>query len=202
VRQLSKTLVRLNIETRAFHADADGPWLELVGGDRYGYVQHLTTCYGFDASLEAALAYTEHLSSFVDLHARFRAGYIAEDLLTLGMRPAAIADLPHAMIAPFASVGEALGWLYVHQRSTLFHDSVCSQLVQRRPELAVATSYLRRNAGRIGILWEDLGRAIDQVARTSHIEDRIVTAAIDASRAAMHWHKNRGQDAQREAMSS
>src|SRR5688572_30104505 len=30
VRQISKMVVRLNIETRAFHADADAPWLDLL----------------------------------------------------------------------------------------------------------------------------------------------------------------------------
>lgn len=204
MRQISKTLVRLNVETRAFHAEADRPWLDLVANapTARAYIDHLASCYGFDASLEAALAYTPHLSSFVDLHPRFRAGYIAEDLLNLGVSPAAISGLRQAMIAPFASVSEALGWLYVHQRTTMLHESVCSQLLERLPEVAVATSYLRRNAGRIGQLWDDLGQSIDKAARTAPIEDRIVSAAIEASRSASHWFQGGGELEQREAIST
>ncbi len=193
MRQLSKTLVRLNVDTRAFHAETDGPWLELVvtstNPTRLDYVAHLVSCYGFDAPLEAALQYTPHLSSFIDLHPRYRSGFICEDLLNLGVPPSAIASIEQVMIAPFASVAEALGWLYVHQRSTLLHESVRAELLERMPELSFATTYLRRNAGRIGILWDELGAAMDKVARTEHIEDRIVSAALDASRAAIHWYR-------------
>jgi heme oxygenase (biliverdin-IX-beta and delta-forming) len=204
VRQISKTMVRLNIETRAFHADADAPWLDLLAESsmRLDYIEHLATCYGIDASIEAALAYTPHLPSLVDLHPRFRAGYIAEDLLNLGVSPAAIAALPQAMIAPFANVSEAFGWLYVHQRSTLLHDGVRTQLLERFPELACATGYLRRNDGRVGILWDELGSAVDKVARTPQIEDRIVTSAIDASRTVVQWYRQSGQRQQREAARS
>jgi heme oxygenase len=206
VRQLSKTLLRLNVETRAFHADADAPWLDLVAPTaaptRLDYIDHLAERYGFDASVESALAYTPHLSSVVDLHPRHRAGYIAEDLLRLGMSPAEIADLPQAMVAPFASVGEALGWLYVHERSTLLHDTACTRLLERMPELAYATSYLRRNEGQIGVLWDDLGQALDNVAGTIEIEDRIVTAAIEGSRLAIHWYRYGARDHQRQAVSS
>lgn len=193
MRQLSKTVVRLNIETRAFHAEADRPWLELRAYNatslRHAYIDHLATCYGFDASLEAALAYTPHLPSLIDLHPRFRAGYIAEDLLDLGVSPADIASVPQAMIAPFASVAEAYGWLFVHQRSTLLHEGALAQLLEALPELAFATSYLRRNAGRVGMLWHELGQAIDTAARSEPVEERIVTAAIDASRAAIDWYR-------------
>src|SRR5262249_21638157 len=91
VRQVSKTLVRLNVETRCFHAIADAPWLELAAPGhrptRLEYVQQLVAAYGFDAPLEAALAYTPHLDGFVDLHRRFRSGLIAADLIALGVRP-------------------------------------------------------------------------------------------------------------------
>jgi heme oxygenase len=204
VRQLSKTLVRLNVDTRAFHAEADGPWLDLVvasrAPNRHDYIQHLISCYGFDAPLEAALAYTPHVSSFIDLHPRFRAGFIAEDLLNLGVPPSAIAGIEQAMIAPFASVAEALGWLYVHQRSTLLHETVRAELLERLPELAFATTYLRRNAGRIGIHWDELGAAMDKIARTEHIENRVIAAAIEASRAAVHWYRRHSE--LREAVSA
>ncbi len=204
MRQLSTALVRLNVDTRAFHAEADGPWLDLLVANhtpsRLDYIEHLVTCYGFDAPLEAALAYTPHLSSFIELHPRYRAGYIAEDLLKLGVAPAAIAAIEQTMLAPFASVAEALGWLYVHQRSTLLHESVRTELLERLPELAFATTYLRANEGRVGMRWDELGNALNKVARTEHIENRIVAAAIEASRTAIHWYRR--HRAHRKAASS
>src|SRR4051794_26032990 len=116
----SKTLVRIDVETRAFHREADAMWLELVAPgrtpSRFNYMHQLVAMYGFDAPLEAALAYTPHLATFLDVTRWFRSGHLAQDLLNIGLSPKAIADLRQCMIAPFASVAEACGWLYVHQR--------------------------------------------------------------------------------------
>jgi heme oxygenase len=193
VRQVSKTLVRLNVETRNLHAAADAPWLDLVGPlhsvTRLDYVSQLVLAYGFDSPLEAALAYTPHLNSFIGLHARFRGGLLAQDLLALGVKPAEVASLRQCMIAPFASVAEAFGWLYVHQRSTLLHEGVGCEIASRLPDVARATTCLHDHDGRVGALWEEFGQALDRVARTSHIEDRILSAALDAFRTLGSWHR-------------
>ena len=193
MRQVSKTLVRLNVETRCFHAAADAPWLDLVAPGRtvtqLDYVAQLVLAYGFDAPLEAALAYTPHLEAFVDLHPRFRCGLLAQDLLALGLSPGQVAALRQCMIAPFASVAEALGWLYVHERSTLLHEGVACELESQHPVLVRATSALRAHEGRVGGLWDDFGQALDRVARTSHIEDRVVAAALDAFRTLRVWQR-------------
>lgn len=192
MRQLAKTLLRLNVETRSFHAGADEPWLDLIAMrdtvTRFDYVQHLVQRYGFDAPLEAAIAYTPLVDSFVDTHSRFRAGAIAKDLLVLGVTPGEVANLRQCLIAPFNSVAEALGWLYVHQRSTLLHAQVLGELSRRIPEIEPATSYLRGNAGHIGNTWDDFGQALDHVARTPATEQAIITAAKDAFRTAIDWY--------------
>lgn len=193
MRQVSKTLVRLNVETRCFHAASDAPWLELVAPGRtvtrLDYVSQVVLAYGFDAPLEAALAYTPHLDGFIDLHPRFRSGLLAQDLLALGISPSQLASLRQCMIAPFASVAEAFGWLYVHERATLIHDGVACELASRLPDVAGATSALHAHEGRVGVLWDDFGQALDRVARTSHIEDRIVAAALDAFRTLRVWQR-------------
>ena len=192
MRQLSQTLVRLNVETRSFHADADAPWLDLVAPGRattrFDYVQHLVQQYGFDAPLEAAAAYTPHLDSFIDVHPRFRAGHIAKDLVLLGVRPGELANLRQAMIAPFASVAEAFGWLYVHQRSTLLHKAVLGVLLERLPDVQAATAALSFDGGHIGGSWDQFGMAVDHAARTTMIEDRIISAARDAFRLLIDWN--------------
>ena len=193
MRQVSKTLVRLNVETRCFHAAADEPWLGLVAPGRtvtrFDYVTQLVLAYGFDAPLEAALAYTPHLDGFIEVHRRFRCGLLAQDLVRLGVSAGQLAAVRQCMIAPFASVAEAFGWLYVHERATLLHEGVASELESRLPEAAPATSALRAREGRVGVLWDDFGHAVDRVARTSHIEDRIVSAAIDAFRTLRVWQR-------------
>lgn len=188
----SKTLVRLDVETHAFHAEADALWLALVGKahvGRYEVVEQLVATYGFDASLESALAYTPHLEGFIDVAPRFRSGLLAQDLLSLGLTPSAVAGLRQAMIAPFASVAEAFGWLYVHQRATLLFESVRSALVERLPEIAGATSALCIHAGKTGVMWDALGPPLDRVARTTAVEDRVVQAAHDAFRTLIAWHR-------------
>jgi heme oxygenase len=188
VRQVSKTLVRLNVETRCFHAAADAPWLDLIAPGRrptrLEYLYQLVAAYGFDAPLEAALAYTPHLEGFINLHPRFRSGMLAADLLALGLKPGEIADLRQCMIAPFASVAEAFGWLYVHERAALLFSGVCAELCARLPELEHATSTLCTHQH-----LDSFGEALDRVARTPAIEERIVSAAIDAFRTLQVWNR-------------
>jgi heme oxygenase len=188
VRQVSKTLVRLNVETRCFHAIADARWLDLVAPGRtptrFDYLHQLVAAYGFDAPLEAALAYTPHLDGFIDLHRRFRSGLIAADLIALGMKPGEVAELRQCMIAPFASVAEAFGWLYVHERAALLFPGLCAELVARLPAVSGATSVLCTHQH-----VDSFGEALDRVARTTMIEDRIVSAALDAFRTLQVWHR-------------
>src|SRR5438874_11352487 len=76
VAQPSTGLLRLNLETRAFHDAADEGWLRLLQPSvtRADYVRRLATTYGFEGPLEAAFAYTPNLKLFVDLRQRSRAG--------------------------------------------------------------------------------------------------------------------------------
>lgn len=191
MRQLGNILVRLNLETRSVHAAADRTWLRLIAGDRTAtepdYARALVRVYGFDAPLEAALAYTPHFETLVDMVGRYRSGLIAQDLLTLGISPAQMATLPQCMIEPFGGVIEALGWLYVHERATLCHDRVRRHLIASMPTLANATSYLSAYAGSVGVRFDDLGRLLDRYARTPELERRVVAGAHDAFRALLGW---------------
>jgi len=188
----SKTVSRIDVETRAFHAEADAAWLRLVAPgqtpSRFDYIEQLVASYGFDAPLEAALAYTPHLEGFIDVAPRFRSGLLAQDLLAIGLSPSAIAGLRQCMIAPFANVAEACGWLYVHQRATLLYDALRIELIDRLPEVADATSALHVHDGWIGIMWDDLGEIIDDIACSQAVEDRIVRAALEAFRTTLSWY--------------
>ncbi len=190
MRQIGSLLVRLNLETRSFHAAADNFWLGLVMGgscSRRDYMQCLVRAYGFDSPLEAALRYTRGFDQLVDMTGRYRSGLLAQDLLSLGLGPAQVATIPQQMITPFAHVAEALGWLYVHERATLAHDTVRRELCRQIPELEGSCAYLAAYEGVVGARIDDLGRQLDQLAHAKAVADRVVEAAHDAFRHALAW---------------
>ena len=189
MRQVASTLIRLNLDTRNLHPAVDRFWLDLVAGQttEADYLERLCRAYGFEAPLEAALAYTPRMQELVGVSHRFRSGMIAQDLLNLGLPASELARLPQCAIAPFASVSEALGWLYVHERATLIHGTVCTALLERMPHLAHASSYLCAHSGNIGSRWDELGETLERLARTPTIYERISRAAIDAFHVAIDW---------------
>ncbi len=191
MRQLASLLVRLNLETRMHHAAADNFWLGLVKGSRrpsrHEYMQRLVRAYGVEGPLEASLRYTRGFDQLVDMTGRYRAGLIAQDLLSLGLGPAQVATIPQMMIEPFAHVAEALGWLYVHERGMVVHQNVRRHLCDQIPELEHATSYLSAYDGVVGARMEDLGEQLDRLVRARVIADRVVLAAQDAFAHALGW---------------
>lgn len=194
VEQASHTLLRLNLETRGFHALADEGWLALLREDatRLDYTRWLATVYGFEAPLEAALAYTPNLKLLIDLRSRSRAGLVVQDLLALGLRAGEITDLPQCLpMAPFRSPIEALGWLYVVERSTLLHDAVRRHITSRLPDLGTATSYLTAYTGTAGARWTELGHVLDRAAPTDDLIHDLVVAAHGGFRALIAWTHGR-----------
>jgi heme oxygenase len=189
MKQLPNALLRLNLATRSLHAAADRHWAELVEGDQAPtssqYLHALVTTYGFEAPLEAALQYTPDFANLVDTAGRYRSGRIAQDLLSLGLTPGEVADTPQLVIEPFASVAEALGWLYVHERATLKHDGVRREVERRTPRLARATAYLGAYSGSVGVRFHDFGRLLDSHARSNG--DHLVAAAYDAFATLFRW---------------
>jgi heme oxygenase len=191
MRQVATTLIRLNLDTRDLHPSIDRFWLALIDKPtttEAEYREHLERAYGFEAPIEAALAYTHRLQELVGVTHRFRSGLIAQDLLNLGVPAQKLASLPQAAVAPFSSISEALGWLYVHERATLIHGTVCGVVLDRLPHLAHASSYLCAHSGHIGSRWDELGETLDALARTPMIYQRISRAAVDAFETAIAWY--------------
>ena len=142
--------------------------------------------YGFEAPLEAALAYTPVLGSLIDLRRRSRSGFIAQDLLTLELHPGQVSMIPQCMIAPFRGVAEALGWIYVLERGSLVHRSVRGQLVARLPSVGDACTYLGA-ARAFEDSWDELGRTLESIAHVAAIEHQILSSAHDAFRRSADW---------------
>jgi heme oxygenase len=173
-------LMRLNEETRAQHPDADYPWLDLlsVAGSRTRYVDHLVAVYGFEAPVEAALALTPHLNEIIPLRPRARSGFIVADLMAMGITASKLARTPQCReILPFRDLAEALGWLYVIERTTLLHDAVRVHIDARMPGVSAAWSYLSAYRGIASERWLELGEALDSYAITTACGDAIVEAA-------------------------
>jgi heme oxygenase len=182
----------LNDATRLHHAEADAPWLALMTTDvrHLEYARQLEITYGFEAPLEGALAYTDGLAAILDVRTRARAGLIAQDLLALGVAPSRLSRLPHCFaITPFQAPADALGWMYFVERSTLLHDSVRHNLVQRLPGVRRATTYLDAACSSApGARWQQFGHALAKYAATDAVTERVVSAADQAFRKWRDWN--------------
>jgi heme oxygenase len=183
-----RALARLEAETYGYHRDADAVWLSLLSSTvtRAGYAAHLARAYGFEQPLEAALLYTSHVTSM--LAPRQRAPLLGCDLVTL-REPSPAA---RCWIAPFTSVAQAFGWLYVVERSARLLSMVCGNVNASHPELQPATLYLDDSTalGR----WRALGLSLDRITRTPRIEDQLVSAAHTAFHTVIDWYCTRPQD--------
>ncbi len=182
---------RLTDETRVHHGEADSDIDALFVQDVTAaqYLVYLMRVYGFEAPLDSAIAMTPKLELVLDLRQRSRAGFLAQDLMALGVRPAEVANLPLCLAIPqFRSVAEAMGWLYVVERTTLAHNLIRRHLTTRYPlEMKIASAYLSSYEGVVGKHWHEFGVALDQVAQHPAVADRIVSAANDAFRCRRHW---------------
>ena len=183
---MSGMLTRLESETRPYHASADRVWRGLVDGTLTPatYMHQLVRVYGFEAPLEAALAYTPDLPLELDVRGRVRSGYIVRDLLALGISAAGIAALPQCMIAPFHGAAEALGWLYVAERCALTHDGIRRHIVGRFPRFEGATSYL---ASADDTHWIAFVVALERFARTRALQQQVAVGACEGYRRAVDW---------------
>jgi heme oxygenase len=185
-------LDRLEKETRQFHVEADHAWLSLMTPTvtRARYADELMQTYGFEASVEAALAYSRPLQRIIELPRITRSGLIAQDLLALGFGPGQVARLPQChTITPFTTATEAFGWTYVVERATLLHDALFKHLLARLADARDALSYLdwsRRNASP---RWDELRVALDRFAHSRDLGDRIVEQACNAFRVQLRWRR-------------
>jgi heme oxygenase (biliverdin-IX-beta and delta-forming) len=185
----SRMLLRLNVETRAQHPEADHPWLDLMStpGSRARYIDHLVAVYGFEAPVEAALALTPHLNEIISLRPRARSGFIVEDLLALGLTASRLARTPQCReILPFRDPAEALGWLYVIERPTLLHEAVRQHLATRMTGVPT-WSYLSAYHGFTSERWQELGAALDSYAITPACGEAIVAGARAAFDRQRDW---------------
>jgi heme oxygenase len=185
-------LARLNEETRPDHAEADADLDRYLLSDAVtidSYRLYLARLYGFLIPLEAAMFQTPRLGEFLDLRARAKSHLVVRDLHALGMTPMMIGALPQCDAVPvFHGVAAALGWMYVVERPLLASAVIKGHLGASLPrEMRQAASYLACYEGRVGSAWRELGEAMDTLAVTSQMADRIIGAARDGFRCLRRW---------------
>jgi len=180
-------LSRLNTSTRQFHAEVDEPWLGLLRPDVgiSDYLAVLVRTYGLVAPFESACKYTPGFSDVIDLRQLMRAGLIAQDLLVLGLKPSDVSSIATCpSITMFTSLHEALGWLYVIERSTLLQEGVRRHLVRHVPQVERASSFLASyDEGD----WSIFSRVINKVGTDIKALHEITTASLDAFEVASRW---------------
>jgi len=185
-------LVRLNAATRRWHATVDDSWLDLLRPTVTvtEYLSQLVRTYGLIAPFESACKYTPSLARFVDRVRISRAGLIAQDLLALDLTPSQVASIPTCpAITVFCSAGEAVGWLYVIERTTLLADGLLRHIHDTLPQVSEATRYLETFSTQGTEYWQSFARIVDR-ANADGLASEIEGAACDAFEVAHGWFRN------------
>jgi heme oxygenase len=174
-------LERLDLETKVFHGPADAPRVALLANPtRTRYADHLAKIYSFEAPAEHKWMRTPGLESFIDIAPRLFAPTLADDLAMLGRFPDMFPT------PPFRGVAQAIGWMYVVERGRLMNSMLHRHLVRRLPyESSIAGSYLAAS-GSLGLRWQQLGTALDDIARTPTMIAQVINGAFEAFRAQRH----------------
>jgi heme oxygenase len=177
MRDQLSMLERLDLETKVFHGPADSGRVALLGNPtRARYADHLAKLYAFEAPAEWRWMRTPGLDRVIDLSPRLFAPLLATDLGTLGQFP----DI--CPTTAFRGVAHALGWLYVVERGRLMNSMLHRHLVRRLPfESSIAGSYLAGSSS-LGLRWQQLGAALDDVARNPSMVAQIINGALEAFR--------------------
>lgn len=182
-------LTRVDDQTCARGADADAQRLALLGepANLATYRMFLVRLYGFEAPAEIAFQMTAGLTDVIDVRARLHTRLLRSDLAALG-----IVDLTAIarceLVPRFASVLEALGWMYVVERGRMLHSILHRHLQEKLPALASsAATYLgsERSAAR---RMRDLGATLDSVVRSEGDVAVVLDAAQSAFRAQTQWY--------------
>lgn len=188
-RHSSWMLSRLTNETKEHHIGVDEGLLVSFAAPSIGAYRHfLARMYGFSAPVGTALLATVGLDAEL-LVSRVRTGWLASDLLGLGLTATESKMLQRRLEVPvFATGAEALGWLYVSERITLRHELIRNRMRVTAPDaFELASDYLMSTSGRAHQQWNELGRALDRAAINEEVADRILAGAHAAFAVQQDW---------------
>ncbi|HEV7559051.1 MAG TPA: hypothetical protein VGO00_26440 [Kofleriaceae bacterium] len=182
-------LERLDARTRGASKISDIRWWTLTAtASQDRYRSHLIDVYGFEAAVEAAILYSPDFATVVDRRPHPRSGLVAADLLTLGLTPVEITNLPQYAITPFAGPATALGWWYVLDRSTRLFADWHARLAVQMPSCD-AFAYLGMHRRNPVEEWDELCALVDRAVTSLEMEADVVAAAADALDSERAWYR-------------
>lgn len=186
-------LLRLAIETATHHAAADDDRLSLMDvKTRAEYRSFLVRVYGFECAVEEAILRVPDLDVDVT-RGRLRGEHLKHDLLTLGLTPEVLAWMPRLTNIPIRTGPQALGWLFVLERSTLVAGVLWRHAERTLGDsLCGAVRYLSAYGEAPGARFRALGECLGRYARR-YTAGVIVAAANDAFRAQRQWYVSYGR---------
>jgi heme oxygenase len=180
-------LTRLKRNAQSEHVAANIDRLSLLHAEAQlaSYRDYLLKIYGFEAPVEAALAVTPGLDSVIDLGARSHRKMLRADLADLGLTDVSGLRLCRGVPIAFASVGEALGWVYVVEHNATLHGQVRRHLHKRLgPQ---HDSYLLAGERNGTSRQQELGAVLDRFAREPETARQVVEAVKLAFRRQRQW---------------
>jgi heme oxygenase len=183
-------LVRIGLETRQHHADADADRLAVMeAADENDYRDFLARIYGLEAAIENEI---EQLSAqdrlILDTHNK--QDRLHADLLALGMSDLDVLKLKRCAVR-IRSGMHAHGWMFVIERQSLLAGLVSRHLAHAMPDVMQrAGSYFMHAAERSGARFRHFGDALGEQAKRygALAPSTIVSAANDAFRAQRLWY--------------
>jgi heme oxygenase len=183
-------LIRLAQQTRAHHAHADADRLALMDVfSELEYRSFLSRVYGFEAAVAQAMACVPELERHGST-ARTKVERLHADLVALGLGVDEVAALPKCTLVSVRTPAQALGWLFVVERSTLLAGLIRRYLVGRLPELiSVASGYLSASGDRAGERFRELGDLLGRCAQRGIARpDAVAVAAAFAFQTQHRWY--------------
>jgi len=190
----SRMLARLERETREQHSRAEADRYRVLDTPTVaGYRRFLAAIYHFEYAFEAALVRVPDLSIHF-VHRHLRSGRLCVDLFGLGDDVDVVELFGLPMLRPsFATVGEALAWLYAIERNTLHHETLYRALVPRiRPALQTSSRYLAAFFGVVHQRWHELAAELERAAVSPEAESQMIDAAHAAFDAQRGWYFDAG----------
>jgi heme oxygenase len=187
IKSPSWMLLRLGLETQQHHATADADRIALMEVPAPAeYRAQLARIFGFEASVEAALAAT--LEPAV-IRERAKAHWLRRDLVALGLSTPELDYLPRCSVR-FTSEAQALGWLFVLERHTLLSGLIRRQLEHRfAAELSAGMTYLSAYGDAPGARFRSLCETLgDYATQQAAHPTLIVAGACEAFRAQRQWY--------------
>lgn len=178
-----RTLERLAQQTTVHRCVADADRLALTDNPatEQRYTSYLVRTYGFQAPLESAFAVMPALHAHLDLSHRVWSGVLASDLVALGYPIEQILDAPVRPRAPFRTLTEALGWLYVAELTRNGHQLLRHYLASKLDRVSRGSCVARVTKCQ----WDALGDALDRVTS----QDALAQAVVDAFEAQHRWFR-------------